>query len=138
MTRQWMLDTSVAIPLRDGHEQLSTRIGRAHRLVISSMTLAELEGGVYRDPTQLDRKRERLEQMLKGVEVLSFDEEAARIYGTIVQQLGFSRPRIIDRMIAAQAIQSGATFVTLNGRDFRGIAGLDLEDWAQPGSEVRN
>ena len=125
-----MLDTSVAIPLRDGDERCADRLSGKDQLLLSAISLAELEGGVYRDPAQSDRKRDRLETMLKAIEILSFDEEAARMYGSIVASLGFSRGRIIDRMIAAQAIRADAILLTLNGRDFRDILGLSYEDWS--------
>ena len=42
---------------------------------------------------------------------------------------GFSRRKVLDRMIAAQAITYGATLVTRNGDDFRDILGLRLLEW---------
>lgn len=41
----------------------------------------------------------------------------------------FSRRRIIDRMIAAQALLHDATLVTMNGEDFKDIPGLKLLIW---------
>ena len=67
--------------------------------------------------------------MYEQLDVLSFTGREAGIYRRILEQLGFSRdPRIIDRMIAAQAIVAGATLATLNPRDFRNIPGLTIED----------
>jgi predicted nucleic acid-binding protein len=42
------------------------------------------------------------------------------------------RSRILDRMIAAQAISTGITLITMNGDDFRDIPGLNLEVWPSP------
>lgn len=68
--------------------------------------------------------------MYEELDVLPFTGREAGIYRRIVEQLGFSRSRIIDRMIAAQAIVAGATLATLNPRDFRSIPGLTIEDWS--------
>lgn len=53
----------------------------------------------------------------------------AEQYGTIVTQNGFSRSRIIDRMIAATALVHGLTLITTNGPDFSKIDGLNLLVW---------
>ena len=42
---------------------------------------------------------------------------------------GYSRRKLLDRMIAAQALVHRATLVTLNEDDFRDIPGLHLESW---------
>ena len=68
--------------------------------------------------------------MYEQLDVISFTGREAGIYRRILEQLRFSRSRIIDRMIAAQAIVAGATLATLNPRDFRNIPGLTIEDWS--------
>ena len=67
--------------------------------------------------------------MLEELQIVPFGAREAEIYGSIIAQLGFARARVIDRMIAAQAIALGATLATLNPRDFRTIDGLAFEDW---------
>ena len=42
---------------------------------------------------------------------------------------GYSRRKLLDRMIAAQALIHRATLVTRNPDDFRDIPGLRLEVW---------
>jgi tRNA(fMet)-specific endonuclease VapC len=42
---------------------------------------------------------------------------------------GYSRRKVLDRMIAAQALVDEATLVTRNGDDFRDIPGLTLLEW---------
>ena len=60
---------------------------------------------------------------------MAFDETAADEYRRIIEASGFSRPRIIDRMIASQALALDATLITLNGKDFTDIPGLKLLAW---------
>jgi tRNA(fMet)-specific endonuclease VapC len=123
-----MLDTSVAIHLRDGDEEISQRVNeRREPLAFSMITLVELEGGV-RGP-EADVRRARLEVLLETVTVRPFSRRDAAIYGQIVAALDFSRRKVLDRMIAAQAIHDGATLVTLNASDFRDIPGLELLEW---------
>lgn len=91
------------------------------------IALVELEGGVRGEEREL--RRARLDVLLKTVEVKPFLAADARAYGDIVNAAGFSRRKVLDRMIAAQAITSGATLVTCNGDDFRDIPGLTLLEW---------
>lgn len=97
---------------------------------LSVLTLVELEGGVVQSRLGREQRRKAVDAMLDVLEVLPFGNREAATYGRIVERLGFSRPKIIDRMIAAQAIVAGATLATLNPRDFRGIPDLEVLDWS--------
>ncbi len=61
--------------------------------------------------------------------VLPFEEKNADRYGFILQSFGFSRRKILDRMIAAQALNAKATLVTLNPQDFEEITDLQVLGW---------
>ncbi|HWH18127.1 MAG TPA: type II toxin-antitoxin system VapC family toxin [Allosphingosinicella sp.] len=125
-----MMDTSVAIHLRDGTPEVVEKTGdKGGEALISIVTHVELEGGVYRDPSQTSRRRARLDALLEGLTILPFDEQSAQAYRSILEAAGFSRPRILDRMIAAQAISAGLPLITMNAADFRDIPNLVLEDW---------
>lgn len=126
----WLLDTNVAIHLRDGDVVVTDRIASLDGVVLMSIvTRVELEGGVYREPIHAAARRVRLDTMLAAIPTLAFDELAADAYGSIVAHAGYSRRRLLDRMIAAQALVHRATLVTLNGDDFRDIPGLQLVSW---------
>ena len=77
-------------------------------------------------------RRNRVEAMVHQMDVLPFEEPCVSVYGTIVEKAGFSRRKIIDRMIAATALVHGLTLVTLNGDDFADVPELDLEVWPTP------
>jgi tRNA(fMet)-specific endonuclease VapC len=127
-----IIDTNVAILLRDDERGLAERIKALGPLpILSIISRVELEGGVYRDRQQAARLRPRLDVILKMVKQVPFTTIEAEIYGHIVQHCGFSRPRIIDRMIAATAIARQATLITLNPADFRDIPDLTIESWAE-------
>ena len=101
-------------------------------VVISIVTVVELEGGIGLNPKSAIARRLLLDEMIEVLPILTFGESEAALYGRIVARLGFSRPRILDRMIAAQAMATGATLVTMNGPDFKDIEGLQLEIWSSP------
>ena len=92
--------------------------------------MVELEGGVARAEIGRDQRRAALEAMYESLDILAFGLDEASAYGRIISALGFSRGKIVDRMIAAQAIIADATLATLNARDFRGISGLQVDDWS--------
>ena len=98
-------------------------------MAISIMTRIELEGGLPRRALDLPARRARLDAILSVVPTLPFDDACATQYRTIVHALDFSRRRIIDRMIAAQALLTDATLVTMNGDDFKDVPGLKLLVW---------
>lgn len=130
---EFLIDTDVAIHLRDKSPEITDRISALPSSpAISIITRVELEGGVFRVPALAATRRARLASMLATLPCLTFDGPAAEAYGRLVGILGYSRPRLLDRMIAAQAIVAGATLITINGADFKGIPGLDLEIWPSP------
>lgn len=123
----FLLDTNVLIDLRDGAPEISDRIAALDDAVLMSMiSRVELEGGVYRNPGDTHVRRSRLDLLLMAIPTLDFDEPAAKAYGAIVAAAGYSRRKLLDRMIAAQAVVHKATLVTRNPSDFSDIPGLSL------------
>lgn len=127
------IDTNIAIHLRDGDRFVRAQLDAlGDEVLLSIVSRVELEGGVYQDPAQAAARRARLDRMLTGMGVVPFDGDDAAAYGVIVSILGYSRRKVLDRMIAAQAIVLRAPLITLNGADFRGIPGLGLLEWQMP------
>lgn len=126
----YLLDTSIAIGLRDDDPVIVSRAeALGPGLALSIITWVELEGGVYRDPPFADVRRRRLDILIAAMPVFPFDADAAQAYGVIVRQVGYSRRKILDRMIAAQALVHDAALVTLNSADFADIPDLKLLAW---------
>lgn len=100
---------------------------------MSILTVIELEGGVSQEPGRAEARRIGLRRLLKAADVIECDLSVATVYGDIIQRLGFSRSRLIDRLIAATSIVHDLTLITINGPDFRDIPGLALDVWPAPG-----
>lgn len=97
---------------------------------ISSITIAELEYGIYKSQRQ-EQNRAGLNQFLIPLEVIPFDERATQTYGQIRAEL--ERQGIVigsmDMLIASQAISLGLTLVTNNVKELSRIPGLVIENW---------
>lgn len=121
----------MAVALREG---LDLILDRAELLtspaLLSVVSVVELEGGVPAAPEGEAVRRLKLDELYETLHIIDFGQQEADAYRGIVDALGFSRSKIIDRMIAAQAIVAKATLATLNPRDFRGVPGLRVENWA--------
>lgn len=117
--------------MREGDVRvIQTSASLTQAALVSILSVVELEGGVHAAPEGAAMRRTKLDELYGAVEILPFDWEEAQLYRRIVEGCGFSRTRIIDRMIAAQAIVAEARLVTLNPRDFRDIPDLMIEDWS--------
>ena len=125
-----LLDTNVLIHVRDGDKTVLQKVaGLQGAVLMSIVSRVELEGGVYREPAYATLRRARLDAMLGAIPALAFDDQAAQIYGSIVAVVGYSRRKLLDRMIAAQALAHAAQVVTLNPDDFSDVPGLGLVAW---------
>jgi len=126
----FVLDTDVAIHLRDGEPAITAKVAQlGDSIAMSIITRVELEGGVYRDPANAAIRRARLNAMLAAIPTIAFDDAAATEYGTIVATAGYSRRKLLDRMIAAQVLVHRASLVTRNAGDYSDIPGLSLVVW---------
>jgi tRNA(fMet)-specific endonuclease VapC len=99
-------------------------------IAISTITIAELECGVYRS-RHADQNRIALLEFLVPITILDFDESAAAIYGSIKTSLEAKGTLIgtMDLLLAAQAISKNLILVTNNEREFRRVESLRLVNW---------
>ncbi|KYC42947.1 twitching motility protein PilT [Scytonema hofmannii PCC 7110] len=97
---------------------------------ISSLTIAELEYGVYKSQRQ-EQNRIALTQFLIPLQVVSFNEQATQTYGKTRAELEHQEIVIgsMDMLIASQAISLGLILVTNNVRELSRIPALMLENW---------
>lgn len=126
----YLLDTNVAIYLREGFPEFVRRVEALDRKpFLSVISHAELEGGVYAFADEQPRRRAGVNALLQMLPVIDFDFEMSSVYGKILEQTGFNRRKLIDRMIAATALVANMTLITTNGADFADIEGLKLMVW---------
>jgi tRNA(fMet)-specific endonuclease VapC len=126
----FLIDTNIAIHARDGTDTVLSKLAQHDgEVLLSALSLAELQRGLYRDLSFTAIRQARLAVLLRALPVLPFDAAAAMAYGRIIAQCGWVKGRDYDRMIAAHAISSGCVLVTNNAADFRDIPGLSIENW---------
>jgi tRNA(fMet)-specific endonuclease VapC len=129
----FLIDTNVVIHLRDGDEGIARNMAELDALpAIAMITRIELENGLYRGPEQTELLRTNLEAILRRTDVIDFGEMEFGAYRTILEQVGFSKRKVLDRMIAATALAHDLTLITMNGKDFRDVPGLKLVEWETP------
>jgi tRNA(fMet)-specific endonuclease VapC len=128
-----MLDTNICIyiikqqPVAVLKRFLEYQLGD---IGISSITLSELRYGVAKSTYQ-EKNAKALDEFIIPLEVLSFDEEAAHVYGNIRAALEKAGTPIgaMDLLIAAHAVSLGIPLVTNNTREFTRIPSLTVVDW---------
>jgi tRNA(fMet)-specific endonuclease VapC len=126
----YLIDTNIAIHARDGTESVLEKLAlHEGAILLSALSLAELERGIYKTPEFTALRRARLDILLASIPVLPFDALAAARYGQIIAQWGWVKGRDYDRMIAAHALVTQSVLVTDNETDFRDVPGLAVENW---------
>ena len=103
------------------------------QLGMSVITFAELMNGAKKSQ-HIEANVARLNALGELLEIRSFDQQAAIIYGDIRSSLE-KRGEVIggnDLLIAAHAMSLDWTLVTNNVREFGRIEGLKLENWVDP------
>lgn len=132
MKPKFMLDTNICIYLMKHQPvEVKERFDQCFvgQVVISAITLAELEYGVTCSGEAQLANRAQLESFIEDVPVAPFEALAARAYGPA--QFG-NRDRsrdALDKLIASHAIALGVTLVTNNESDFKAYPGLAVENW---------
>ncbi len=120
---RFLLDSDICIyALLGRSEALRQRLGEQPEgaVAISAVTLAEVGVGYGAAINEADE----LKAFLTEVEVLPFDDSAARAYAALPFRRGS-----FDRLIAAHAIATGRTLVTNNEADFSDVPQLKIENW---------
>ncbi|MDP2817585.1 MAG: type II toxin-antitoxin system VapC family toxin [Polaromonas sp.] len=116
MSQRYMLDTNVVSHIMQGCDSaLLARLTAlpVGQVVMSSITLAELEYGLHRKG-QPARLRNAMTQVLLRMDVLPWDEAVATCYGELCATLETQGINLsdFDMMIAAHAVTVDATLVS--------------------------
>ena len=130
---KYLLDTNTCIYIINRKPPSAVnriRSKQAEEIAISTITIAELEYGVYRSQ-RADQNRIALLEFLVPFIILDFDQSAAAIYGSIRASLESRGTPIgpMDLLLAAQAMSRQLVLVTNNEKEFRRVRGLQIENW---------
>ena len=131
---KFMLDTNIIAYAKNNRPaQVLERLKQQdpEDICISSITMAELEFGVYHS-AKPEQNQVALMLFLSRIQIVPFDVDAAIEYGVIRADLTRKGTLIgaNDLLIVAHAKALGLTLVTNNTREFERVEGLKLENWA--------
>jgi tRNA(fMet)-specific endonuclease VapC len=132
-----MLDTNMCIYLlKHQPREVAARFSRClvGEVVISAITLAELEYGVSCSGVKESHNRRALDGLLEDIPAQPFDARAARSYGPIRPATSSKKRDALDKLIAAHAAALDVTLVTNNQADFADYPGLRVENWVASSS----
>ncbi len=132
---KYMLDTNICIYLmKHQPPSVAQRFAECRQgdVVISAITLAELEYGVWvsREDKQ-QQNRQALDALVEMIPPIAFDRSAAAIYAAVRAAAPDRRRDALDKLIASHAQSLSLTLVTNNLDDFRIYPDLALENWVE-------
>ena len=126
-----MLDTNVVVAFLNGDKSILKRIrAEVDKIALNTLVVAELDYGAKAS----QRAKENLEKLYRLVDicqVVPFDLECAKVFGTIKSKLrSLGRPTgEMDGLIAATAMAHKATLITADKKHFENIERLKVEVW---------
>ena len=124
-----LLDTNIVSYLMKGGRLANAYAPhmQGRLLAISFITVGELYFGAEK-ASWGQKKRTRLETILRNFVVIPYDDEIARCYGRLLAERQRAGKPIApnDAWIAARAVRHGIPLLTHNATDFEGISGLDV------------
>lgn len=129
---RYMLDTNICVYLmKHQPPQVRERFAACYvgDVVISAITLAELEFGVACSPEAQARNQAALASLLEDIQVAPFEAAAARAYGPLRAQHRERNRNALDKLIAAHAMALQVVLVTNKESDFLAFPGLVVENW---------
>jgi tRNA(fMet)-specific endonuclease VapC len=127
-----LLDTNVVVAFLNGDKSVLKRIRvEIDKIALSTLVLAELDYGA-KVSQKSEENLEKLYRLVEIVQVVPFDIECAKIFGTIKSRLrSLDKPTgEVDALIAATAMAHEAILVTTNKKHFENIEGLKVEIWS--------
>jgi tRNA(fMet)-specific endonuclease VapC len=131
MTPLYLLDTNTVSQLIKRHPKVTQRLLAVpmHSVCISAITAGELAFGLAKRPEALALK-EAVNEFLRRVDVLPWDDAVAQTYGPLRAQLQNKGTPLaaLDTQIAAHAVHIKATLVS-SDKAFLQVGPLQVENW---------
>ncbi len=134
MNPVYMLDTNMCIYLmKHQPPEVAARFAECFvgDVVMSAITLAELEYGVACSGERQTQNRQALDLLEEEILPVPFDAAAAAAYGPIRLATRGNTGGALDKLIAAHAVALGVTLVTNNRGDFARYPGVRVENWVE-------
>lgn len=129
---KYLLDTNICVALLKGERDLAKKFREEAPSAFSlcSVVKAELLYGAHKS-RYVEDNLSLLDKFFRQFPSLSFDDGAARFYGTMRALLTKAGTPIgpNDLLIAGIAQSQGLTLLTRNQKEFIRIPGLRLEVW---------
>ena len=99
---------------------------------VYTITVSEIRYGVAKSANQKLNEL-RLEEFLAPLDILTYDQSAAKVYGDIRFRLEKLGQPIggLDLLMAAQALSRDLVLITNNEKEFKRIKTLKTENWAK-------
>jgi tRNA(fMet)-specific endonuclease VapC len=134
MTTLYLLDTNTVSHLIKRHPQATQHLLAVpmHSVCISAITAGEVAFGLAKRPDAVALKT-TVNEFLRRVDVLPWDDAVAQTYGTLRAQLqsqGLSLSPL-DLQIAAHALHANAVLVT-SDQAFYKVPSIDAKNWLEP------
>jgi len=134
MTTLYLLDTNTVSHLIKRHPQATQHLLAVpmHSVCISAITAGEVAFGLAKRPDAVALKT-TVNEFLRRVDVLPWDDAVAQTYGTLRAQLqsqGLSLSPL-DLQIAAHALHANAVLVT-SDQAFCKVPSIDAKNWLEP------
>ena len=130
---KYLLDTNICIYLIKGRDEKLLKKFVKHSPVdfaVSSITVSELWYGVKKSKKQKVNEA-ALTSFLQPFEIINFDEDSAKVYGSIRTKLESDGKPIgsMDLLIASIALANELVLLTNNEREFKRVPKLKIENW---------
>jgi len=131
MTPLYLLDTNTVSHLIKRHPQATQHLLAVpmHSVCISAITAGELAFGLAKRPEAVALKA-AVNEFLRRVEVLPWDDAVAQTYGTLRAQMQSNGTPLaaLDMQIAAHALQLKAALIS-SDKAMAQVPDLLVEDW---------
>ena len=135
-----MLDTNICIYIMQRQPaSVAKRFSECRQgdVVISAITLAELEYGVHCSAEKSRAQNRRaLDSLLKIIPAIPFTPSAAQAYAAIRAAALEQKRGALDKLIASHAKSMNIILVTNNLNDFEIYPDTSLENWVEDSSSL--
>lgn len=130
----YALDTNTVIYFFKGQGNVAARLlaTAPTRIGIPTLVIHEIETGIAKS-ANATKRQEQLDTPVDAIQVLEFDQTAARQSALVRAELETTGTPIgpFDTLIAGTALANSATLVTHNNPEFGRVPRLGVADWVQ-------